>query len=213
MSFAMKMNSREYVDHATGRIVRRPSKLKVAVQNPDYAGLVTLQDGSTLTKAKAVSLGYMIADTAGEVTASPAGRPAYLSDAAREAEAARYSAEIMALPEAQDRPATAEKIASAYSFTSLPIVRAAAVLRGMPSEIEEARDRLEAKRAEKEAALEDPKIGRKVELRIATLSLYSSAEHRRERVALSLALNTARESKISVKAALARVGIDATRFA
>lgn len=203
MKTATRINGSQYYEHDTGRIISRPN---VAVQDAKHPLRCTLPNGMGSTITRARSLGFEIQATA---------QAARMTDAGMLNDAARYRSEIMALPEAQERPASAEKIADGYGFKSMPVARAASVLRGLPSEIDELAASFSERRAARAAAAvpEDPKVRRRVELHIMGLRAAIEPEARRERVALTLALNTARESRISVTAALARVGIDATRFA
>lgn len=136
---------------------------------------------------------------------TPAGRAAALVAKAK-AEADAYSAAILALPEAADRPRTAARITRCHNARSMPVAQAALFLRGLPPET--------APEATAARPITDPpSLKRRVEIAATAAGLKADrgdAEARRRADALRYALRVAAEPGLgyTLNAALAASGVD-----
>ncbi len=118
---------------------------------------------------------------------TPAGR-AELARQKAEAEAAAYAEAIMSLPEAEERPSTARKIALAHNAKSMPLDKAKLFLAGLPAETFEPSTNASTRTLD---PMTERTLKRKIEIRAAALNLrgdQGDAAARKESNALSYAL-------------------------
>ncbi len=132
---------------------------------------------------------------------TPAGRAEALRASTEQANA-EYAAAIMSLPEAQDRPRAATKMALAYSAKSMPVNRAKLFLAGLPEEPTETAN-------PKVNVMADPTLKRRAELRLAALSQRADQgdlDARAEAKRLKYALKVNAETTLSLPASLEMAG-------
>ncbi len=110
----------------------------------------------------------------------------------------------MGLPEAQDRPRAAVKLAMAYSAKSMPVERAKLFLGGLPVEETETTN-------PKATIMADPTLKRRTEIRLAALSQRADQGDlaaRTEAKRLNYALKINAGTSLSLLAALQQSGCD-----
>ena len=108
--------------------------LKLAIQSPRHKAMAKMPNGMLVTKAKLLASGYTIAKDEADAAAirATAGELAGAGTA--------YLEQLLALPEAKDRPLAASRIARQHTATTMPLGKAALFLSGLPTETTDEED-------------------------------------------------------------------------
>lgn len=197
--------------------------MNIALEHPIRKGWVICKDGNMMSIDEAQKCGFRIhkADSvAAAIDMGYRGEAAkvFSNQFARAAEHVKhgineYRDAILALPEAQDRPIAAMKIAGAYDLKSMPLQKAQSYLRALPSERADASGEIRAD-APVGLAKNDAMLRRKVEIHMAGMN--HNAQHgvkpnqqRMQALNYALVLN---DNGMAMGDALSKVGINASDF-
>jgi hypothetical protein len=178
----------------------------IATRDPKLSRMCVMPDGSRETIAAAQTKGFTIADAN---TARP--KPAAPTIAATYTPRPMTFAQLVAaLPEASSRPAAAAALADTNTIETLSLNSAAALLRGLPTEQDNAT--MSNPSTAKLTAADVTNFNRRAELRVAGLTrsgLHGNEAAAVEAKKIKLGLSIVSQTGVSYGSAFASVGLPA----